>query len=956
MWWGLLVLLAPLCAFGEPGLETTRSSVARYWTGEDGLGQNSVLAIAQSPEGYLWLGTGAGLHRFDGLEFERFSRRTQPHLAGERVGNLFLDRSERLWIGTDEGLAVWKDGAFLPPESWWSIDQPGRITQAPDGAIWVATLYSGFVTDPPNAPGSAELNAVAQRVTSVAFPGDGTVIAATYRQGVLRWDPKTGAVEQLRGVRGGDMFSLLARPDGSVLMGGFEGVDRWADGVVRPLSLGPHDGQPIEVMAEGADDSVLLGTPTGVVVLDRDLRLQGRMALTSKAEARALLVDRGGNTWVGFAEAGLARLSPRYVERFEPEGGASGLSVVATVRDADGGLWIADRCQGVSRYEGTRLDQHVGTGVGLTDDCIWTAAEHPAGVMWLGAWSGGVTRWDRRSREIIEVLGPAQGIGEAVLAVHPAADGRVWLGTSDGVFTWRDGELEPVPGLDDVGSLRHVHEAGDGVIWLSTMTGLVRWQDGVARSFGLEQGLLSNRVRHVAEDGRGGLLVATYGGGLHHFDGERATPLDRSRGLSDDFVSHVFNDPYDTVWVSGNAGLARFSRGRLHDVLDGRADSLDPVVLRATDGLPSSECNGGSQASGFVDERGMLHVPTMHGLALVDSAAVGGEPVRPARPVLRGLDSGVRRRTLDAQPDRVELDPGERALEISWTGFHYRAPEGLRFRHRLGDGPWREAGSRRSALYSGLAPGEHRFAVQARVEDGPWSESATLLLVAPRTFAESPWPRLAVVVALILLFLGLIRVQNRRTERIQALVDQRTAELQEANARLAALANEDSLTGVASRRRFEDRLDVEWRTARRSRGLLSLLMVDVDHFKSLNDRLGHPIGDRCLVEIADRLRKGTLRDVDLVARYGGEEFSVLLPGTSLEGAERVARRLLEAVRARPVDLGPAGEVNVTVSIGVAVASPEGEEEAASLVEAADRALYAAKGAGRDRLMLSSDEA
>lgn len=172
--------------------------------------------------------------------------------------------------------------------------------------------------------------------------------------------------------------------------------------------------------------------------------------------------------------------------------------------------------------------------------------------------------------------------------------------------------------------------------------------------------------------------------------------------------------------------------------------------------------------------------------------------------------------------------------------------------------------------------------------------------------------------------------------------------------RLALLANLDGLTGLANRRHFDERLDTEWDRARREGTPLSLLLVDVDHFKKFNDQYGHQAGDACLRSVARALIEQARRPADVAARYGGEEFALLLPNTDATGCEQVGERIRQAIH----DLGILHALNlpskkVTVSVGGATHLPASEKaHCMSLVEAADKALYAAKESGRDRLVMS----
>ena len=192
-----------------------------------------------------------------------------------------------------------------------------------------------------------------------------------------------------------------------------------------------------------------------------------------------------------------------------------------------------------------------------------------------------------------------------------------------------------------------------------------------------------------------------------------------------------------------------------------------------------------------------------------------------------------------------------------------------------------------------------------------------------------------------------------RTTVLQTRYLETQYELKEARDRLEAISLEDGLTGIANRRCFNQRLELEWHRAARSRQPVALLIADLDLFKELNDTQGHPAGDRCLVQVAGVLHGLATRSADLVARYGGEEFAAILPGAGEEEALAMAERMRAAVStlriANATPLGP----YMTVSIGVALCIPTNEGTSDSLVAAADRALYRAKALGRNRVELDA---
>lgn len=198
-----------------------------------------------------------------------------------------------------------------------------------------------------------------------------------------------------------------------------------------------------------------------------------------------------------------------------------------------------------------------------------------------------------------------------------------------------------------------------------------------------------------------------------------------------------------------------------------------------------------------------------------------------------------------------------------------------------------------------------------------------------------------------------LKTLHERNSQLQTLVEARTRELEEANAKLERLSNTDGLTGIANRRSFDRILQQEWQRAQRSASPLALVMLDVDHFKLFNDRYGHLAGDDCLRSLAQGLLGEVRRSGELVARYGGEEFVVLMPESDLHVAEEAARRIQDAVRALAIPHADEPSGIVSFSLGVASLAPGIGQLPAELLRMADTALYRAKSLGRNRIELAS---
>ncbi|HYO78711.1 MAG TPA: GGDEF domain-containing protein, partial [Thermoanaerobaculia bacterium] len=350
------------------------------------------------------------------------------------------------------------------------------------------------------------------------------------------------------------------------------------------------------------------------------------------------------------------------------------------------------------------------------------------------------------------------------------------------------------------------------------------------------------------------------------------------------------------------------------------------------------------------------------GLFRYDPSAAAGPGVPQPRPVIRRIVAGENQ-LVAAQPVRLRHDFGR--MRIEFAPGSYRP--GIAYQYRLDpiDTRWSEWSEEPFIDYTTLEANDYTFRLRARgpavtvSEEASWSFS-----VLP------PWYRTGLATALWLLLavaavIAVIAIRTHRlsvqAERLRRNVEEKTAELQQtvqllesANTQLEALSLEDDLTGIANRRSFDRALTDEWNRARRHEQSLALILLDLDHFKELNDRRGHPAGDDCLRRVGAFLAETIRRSGEIVARYGGEEFAILLPGVDADVAIRVAETLRDGIERIGVPYGNGTHRRVTASCGVAAMIPDATVTIESLVANADRALYAAKHSGRNCVRVADE--
>jgi diguanylate cyclase (GGDEF)-like protein len=472
-------------------------------------------------------------------------------------------------------------------------------------------------------------------------------------------------------------------------------------------------------------------------------------------------------------------------------------------------------------------------------------------------------------------------------------------------------------------------------------------------------------------------LLVTTSRGLFVLANDRATQIGANEGLPPRAYFTMLRGDKDTYWLCSNHGIVSLVSEQLNSLVKGDTVRLTPKFFDRADGMTTTQCNGGTQPSGWHARDGRIFFATARGVAVFDpkrEVRVNQRPP-PVHIVSAAVDS--ERLSQESLAKLIALPSSSRRIEFKFVGLSFVDVERVRYRYRMEgfDKEWVEAGRDQSATYTNLPPGEYRFHVIAANNDGVWNEAGASVSILKRAaFYESNAFRataaLLLVVAVALFLWVRTRALARQSRQLQRLVDQRTHDLSAQKDALVAaneekigllqklqvqsedferLAKEDALTGLVNRRELDHALASEWQRAGRTGAPLSAIVADIDTFKSVNDRFSHAVGDAVLRQVAILLRQG-LRSLDTVARYGGEEFVMLLPETNLAAAQLLAERLRLAVEQYEWQLIHP-ELTVTMSFGVATDSEIARGAAPErLIMLADGKLYRAKEAGRNRVV------
>ncbi|KGQ19032.1 Diguanylate cyclase (GGDEF) domain-containing protein [Lysobacter dokdonensis DS-58] len=923
------------------------------WTTREGLPHNQVNAIAQSPDGYLWFGTWEGLVRYNGLEFHVIDRRNTPALRDNGIRSIRVAPDGALVVGTSRGgVSVLRDGAWRTYGKREGLAQEEVMDAVLDAKhrLWVATESAGFTRIDPDGR-AHQYNQSTGVPTNITFglvrDRDDSVWAST-AAGVLRFvgDKAPIVYNEDDGLPNAPIFHLEQMPDGTLYAGTERGAYRRVGERFEPVSAAlPADGVPSLVRDVGGD--LWVGTINhGLLRLGADGTLDALSSQKGLPNNRvaALFVDREGSLWAG-TNAGLLRLRDAPFTTFNTEQGLSDDYVRAIVEGRDGSIWIGTS-RGLNRWKDGKVVDVLTSADGLPGDSILSLLTEDDDSLWVGTYVGGLLRL--RDGKVVEHYDTGNGMpgSNQVRALAHGRDGSLWIGTSRGLVQRKDGRFRlfgAAAGLprDFVLAL---HVARDGAVWVGTANGAARVIDDRVEPIDLHAMNDAQDVFDFHEDSDGSVWIATDRGLVRYRNG-RIAAIGLAQGLPIDTLFQVVDDQAGSLWLTSNRGVLRVARRDAEAVLAGTQRTVNPDQFGEPDGLASSQANGGSGPAAIRDSKGRLWVATARGAAMVDPKVLHSYRRHLPPVVIEQVLADDRE--LPAQ-SRIVLPPGTRKLEFHYAGLSFQMPRLLRYRYRLEgvDAGWNERGNQRVAQYTNLAPGKYRFFVTSSAPglgQGWNTDVTTLEIEIQRRFWQNAWFMALCGVGLLLLVLFYIRWRTRslrmRALELERVVEERTRDLQRQ-------AREDALTGLQNRRSLDERLAHAFDTAVRTQQPLSFALLDIDHFKHINDEYSHAAGDEALREVARVLLEALDHDA-LLARWGGEEFAVLFPTSTLEEARARCELARAAIENLNCDAFAPGW-RMTLSGGVCDRTGLAHHE--RLVRRADQLLYEAKRAGRNRIV------
>ena len=757
-------LIAPAHAQSTPP-----QYVTRVWHTEEGLPQNSVNAMLQDRQGYLWIGTFGGLARFDGERFTLFDSGNMQTLGNNGILSLYEDRSGVLWIGTlDTGLIRLENGVATTYTERDGL--PSRFISSirgdAEGNVWINTSggVARFGTKLQSYPihrGKAVREFFLQaRDGSMWFRCGEDVVRFAADGSIATLHPIAPSVLLIREARDGSVW--VAFRDRYRLV-------RYHDGVFSYVPLPPirrqgftHDELTGDYLlfslaiTEDADGRLLLLTPAGLVrIVDGRLTPPEQIHLPTNGrevpKVRSFLVDREGNLWVGTIGTGLIRLRRAPLTAYGKDEALSDSAFNTVFEDREGRIWLGGDLLYWSDGHEFHLFPHVAN--------VRAIAQTRDGDLWFGGY-GGLQRW--RSG----VLSSFTVRAWPVRAIHQDREGTLWIGAAmedhpGGLYRFREGKLDQIPGISDV---NQIVEDRDGGLWVAGIKKLIYMRGGKTVVYDQRLGLPDHSV-DIHQDSTGTIWVASYGGGLTRLCDGRLKTITTRDGLPNNMLAGLLEDSRGDLWISSTQNIFRIGLKELNDLADGKVSSVFPVFYGVAEGMRSSESDVGSPA-GLEASDGRMWFGTMRGIVAIDPSAGGRVPPPVA------LEEAWANKFQLADKHLSSIPPGNSTLDFRFTALSFSDPDKLRFKYRLEpfDKAWVDAGTRRTAHYTNMGPGEYSFHVFAANNFGIWSEqeASVRFLLQPR-FYQTNWFRtacvgtfLAMILVLHQLRLGQLRKQEEK--------------------------------------------------------------------------------------------------------------------------------------------------------------------------------------------------
>ncbi len=814
------------------------------WQTEEGLPNNNVLSIAQTQDGYLWVGTREGLARFDGIKFTPLMvTRGSPQPT---INALCASDDGSLWIGTEQyGLYCYRGDALVHYETAaLTNDGVVQISQSGTNEMWVAyrdglaEIRQGRLHFPVS-PGLAT-----NGFLSLYPDRDGGLWIGQARNLQYLKDEKAVTYKvannfALRAVR-----ALYEDPDGTIWIGNNRGLTSLRDGTFTHYSKGNGPSGIVTALLRDHAGNFWVGTQGGLNRFIDATFYENQGPEGTSYRVYSLFEDREGDIWVG-SEAGLIRLTPRPFTAYTKQTGLTQNATTAVCATRDGSVWIGTWGGGLNRLKdgiittyarsnGLSSDSVVALMPGDSDSDLWAGTAYASGS--AGAYSPGLNRFT--DGKILDENFAVSGLRSPLTCFLKDHKGAMWVGSHVGLFRFdREDQLAKGGSIElrncAVNTLCEDH---NGDLWIGTDVGLRRWNGAVVEKGIIPRADFTNSVLSLYEDMEHVLWIGTAGDGLARLSSSNFSVFSARRGLAADSIYAIMEDGEHNLWMNSGKGIFRVAKNHFADLTDGKINSLNCITYGKAEGvLGTGQAQETTQPAACKDSDGRFWFRTTQGVVVTDPARIvpnrlpppvvietvlvdripvfSSTSIRAANPMTGGLPA-------KSFPIELKIPPSHGELEIQFTALSLQAPEKNRFKYKLTgvDSDWVDADGRRTVSYKRLPPGSYVFQVMACNNEGIWNESGATVALVLRPHLWQTWWFLGLSSLLATAVIGIAtryatrrRIQ-RRLERLEyqhEIERERTRIARDMHDELGAKLTRISFQGAMALRSLGDRAEAE---------------------------------------------------------------------------------------------------------------------------------------------------